>query len=33
MTKENISILKINMIEETSLEFSLKKSDETRNYF
>ena len=27
-----ISILKINMVEEASLEFRLRKTDETRNY-
>ena len=31
MTK-NISILNINMVEEASLEFRLRKIDETRNY-
>ena len=32
MTKNYISILKINMAEEVSLEFRLRKTDETRNY-
>ena len=32
MIQEYISILKTNMIEEASLEFRLRKIDETRNY-
>ena len=32
MTKQSISILKMNVVEEASLEFRLKKVDETRNY-
>ena len=32
MTKQYISILKINMAEEGGLEFILKRIDETRNY-
>ena len=32
MTKYYISVLKINMVEEASLEFRLRKIDETRNY-
>ena len=31
MTKKYISIFKINMVEEASLEFRLRKIDETRN--
>ena len=32
MTKYYISVLKINMVEEASLEFRLRKIGETRNY-
>ena len=32
MIQEYISILKTNMIAEASLEFRLRKIDETRNY-
>ena len=32
MTKKDISILKINMVEEVSLEFRLRNNDETKNY-
>ena len=32
MTKQYISLLKIDMAEEASLEFRLGKLDETRNY-
>ena len=32
MIKLCVSILKINMVEETSLEFGLRKIDETRKY-
>ena len=31
MTKQYINILKINKVEEASLEFRLRKTDETRN--
>ena len=32
MAKSYISILKVNMVEVASLEFRLRKIDETRNY-
>ena len=32
MTKEYISIITINMVEEESVEFRLREIDETRNY-
>ena len=32
MTKQYISILKINMLKEASIEFRLRTIDETRNY-
>ena len=32
MTKQYISLLKVDMTEEASLEFRLGKLDETRNY-
>ena len=31
MKKQSISLLKINMVEEASIEFKLRKIDETRN--
>ena len=32
MTKQYVSVLKINMVEVASLKFRLRKIDETRNY-
>ena len=32
MTKEYISIITMNMVEEESVEFRLREIDETRNY-
>ena len=32
ITKQYIGILNVNMVEEASLEFRLRKIDETRNY-